>query len=207
MPNFNLGTAVGKIVKSNTHVDYVCQVYSANEVAECPQPVDYCFGGFVTIQLDNSGASPGGQLVGVIYNTLLLNPDFGTLGPRLSPRDDVAVFTPDYLAETATLVGISALGWIDATGEAHQGVPMLAATVNSPVHCLTEEQLRHFHQGAAGKLALRYAPLLLSQNSALTMPLLLNIVDRLGGLFPEQQSQLKLMRNNLAWKSVVRPAG
>ena len=84
---------------------------------------------------------------------------------------------------------------------------MLAATVNSPVHGLTEAQLRHFHQGIEGKLALRYAPLLLSQNSALTMPLLLNIVDRLGELFPDQRSQLKLMRNNLAWKSVVRPAG
>ena len=31
-------TAVGKIVKSNTHVDYVCQVYSANEVLTTPQP-------------------------------------------------------------------------------------------------------------------------------------------------------------------------
>ena len=208
MPNTNLGTAIGKIVKSNTHIDSVCQVYSANEVAECPQPADYCFGGFVAIQLDNSGGAPlNGQLVGVIYNTLLLNPDFGSLGPRLSPHDDVAVFTPDYLAETATLVGISALGWIDGDGQAYQGVPMLAATVNSPVHCLTETQLHGFHQDAMGKLALRYAPLLLSQNSALTMPLLLNIVDRLADLFPDQRGQLKLMRNNLAWKSVVRPAG
>jgi hypothetical protein len=39
------------------------------------------------------------------------------------------------------------------------------------------------------------------------MPLLINIVDRLGEYFPDQAGQLKLMRNNLAWKSVVRPAG
>jgi hypothetical protein len=207
----NKGTAIGKIVKSNTHVDYVCQVYSANEVATCPQPSDYCFGGFVAIQLDSAGGSPAasaaGQLIGVIYNTLLMNPDFGNLGPRLSPRDELEVFTPDYLAETATLVGILALGWVDANGRYHQGVPSLAATVNNGVYSLAEGELRRFHQDGSGKLSLRYVPLLLSQNNALAMPLLLNVVDRLSELFPDQQGQLRLMRNNLAWKSVVRPVG
>lgn len=205
----NFGTAVGKIVKSNTHVDYVCQIYSANEVAVCPQPTDYCFGGFVSIQLDENGASAasGGQLIGVIYNTMLMNPDFGSLGPRLSPRLDVEIFTPDYLAETATLVGISALGWIDIEGRSHQGVPMLAATVNNAVYCMEEDELRHFHRDAMGRLSLRYVPLLLSQNNPLVSALLINIVDRLSILFPEQRGQLSLMRNNLAWKSIVQPAG
>jgi hypothetical protein len=204
-----LGTAIGKIVKSNTHVDYVCQIYGANEVATSPQPSDYCFGGFVAIQLDEAAGAliGGGQLIGVIYNTLLMNPDFGNLGPRLSPRDELEVFTPDYLAETATLVGILALGWIDPQGRCHQGVPMLAATVNNPVYCLPEEALRHFHQDEGGHLALRYMPLLLGQNSPLLMPLMLNVIDRLEQLFPDQRGQLKLMRNNLAWKSVVRPVG
>ena len=208
MPNTNLGTAVGKIVKSNTHVDYVCQVYSANEIAECPLPTDYCFGGFVSILLnDPANNLGGGQLIGVIYNTLLMNPDFGSLGPRLSSHDDVAVFTPDYLAETATLVGVLALGWVDAAGDYHQGVPALSATVNNAVHCLTEDGMRAFHQDTAGRLALRYVPLLLGQSNALAMPLLINIVDRLEALFPDQRGQLKLMRNNLAWKSVVQPVG
>jgi hypothetical protein len=189
-------------------VDYVCQVYSANEVAICPQPSDYCFGGFVAIHLDSiGGVASGGQLIGIIYNTLLMNPDFGSLGPRLSPRDDLAVFTPDYLAETATLVGILAVGSVDAAGRCQQGVPVLAATVNNSVHSLTEEEVRRFHQDAVGRLALRYVPLLLSQSNALAMPLMLNIVDRLGELFPDQRGQLKLMRNNLAWKSVVQPVG
>lgn len=203
------GTAIGKIVKSNTHVDYVCQVYSANEVSVCPQPIDYCFGGFVSIQLDDAAGNggAGGQLIGVIYNTLLMNPDFGSLGPRLSPREDTAIFSPDYLAETATLVGIIALGWIDVEGNCHQGVPVLAATINNPVYTLSEEDLRHFHRDGVGRLSLRYVPLLLSQNNALSLPLLLNIVDRLTLLFPDQRGQLTLMRNNLAWKNVVQPVG
>ncbi len=156
--------AIGKIVKSNTHVDYVCQVYGRGESPVPPQPADYQFGAFVGIELEEEG----GQLVGVIYNTLLLNPDFGTLGPRLSPRQELEVFTPDYLAETATLVGVFALGWIDS---------------------------------------LRYVPLLLGQNNPLAPPLVLSIVDRLAELFPAQRSRLAVMRNNIAWKSIVQPIG
>ena len=100
--------AIGKIVKSNTHVDYVCRVYNAGEVHPLPEPSEYSFGTFVSIQLEENGA-PGGELIGVIYNTLLLNPDFGNLGPRLSPRQDTEIFSPDYLSETATLVGIIAV--------------------------------------------------------------------------------------------------
>ena len=133
-------TAIGKIVKSNTHIDYVCQVYNLGEVEQCPQPGDYGFGTFVAIELDD-GAPLGNRLVGVIYNTLLMNPDFGSLGPRLSPRQDLEIFTPDYLAETATLVGLIAVGWIDAQGVCRQGVPPQAATVNNRVTRLDDERI------------------------------------------------------------------
>jgi hypothetical protein len=197
---------IGKVVKSNTHVDYVCQIYNQGEIEPCPQPVDYSFGTFVAIQLDENGL-PGGRLAAVIYNTLLMNPDFGNMGPRLSPRQDVEIFTPDYLSETAILVGLIALGWWDAEGECHQGVPPLAATVNNPVMRLNELDLQSFHSDAGRRLSLRYIPLLLGQNNPLVMPLLITIVDRLVEFFPAQQGQLAVMRNNLAWKSIVQPAG
>lgn len=195
--------AIGKIVKSNTHVDYVCQVYGRGESAAPPQPADYQFGAFAGIELEEDGS----QLVGVIYNTLLLNPDFGNLGPRLSPRQELEVFTPDYLAETATLVGVFALGWIDSDGATHQGVPPLAAAVNSPVTLLAEADLVAFHQDRDGQLSLRYVPLLLGQNNPLAPPLVLSIMDRLAELFPAQRSRLAVMRNNIAWKSIVQPVG
>jgi hypothetical protein len=202
-------TAIGKIVKSNTHVDYVCQVYNPGEIDAWPQPSDYSFGEFVAVRLEDNGLGDlmgGGQLIGVIYNTLLMNPDFGSVGPRLSSRAEVEVFTPDYLAETATLVGIIAVGWITPSGQCHQGVPALAPTVNNPVYRLDDEELYAFHRDGQGGVGLRYAPLLMAQNSPLIPPLLLNIVDRLTGLFPAQRMQLTLMRNNLAWKSIVQPA-
>lgn len=199
------GQAIGKIVKSNTHVDYVCQVYGQGEMRQVPQPADYGFGAFVEIRLEENGLA-GTRLVGVIYNTLLMNPDFGSLGPRLSPRQELEIFTPDYLAETATLVGIIAVGWINGDGQCRQGVPGLAATVNNPVYRLAEADLQRFHRNGQG-LSLRYIPLLLGQNNPLVPSLLLSVLDQLSALFPAEQSRLTVMRNNLAWKNIVQPAG
>ena len=195
--------AIGKIVKSNSHVDYVCQVYGQGEVVSAPLPTAYTFGTFVSIALENDA----GTLVGVIYNTLLMNPDFGSLGPRLSPRSDVEIFSPDYLAETATLVGIFALGSIDPLGRAQQGVPALAAAVNCSVERLTGAALRSFHTDERGRLNLRYAPLILAQNNPLASSLLISVIDQLAAIFPASCAQLTVMRNNLAWKSIVQPAG
>jgi len=197
---------IGKIVKSNSHIDYVCQVFGVGETVQPPAPEDYSFGAFVAAELETSGG-PGATLVGLIYNTLLMNPEFGALGPRLSPRSEVEIFSPDYLAETATLLGVISIGWFDAAGRAQQGVPALAATVNCPVRLLTQDEIIAFHADAHGAPQLRYTPQLLAQNHALVAPLLLSVIDRLSDLFPHSRSRLAVMRNNVAWKSIVQPAG
>ncbi|HKS71446.1 MAG TPA: hypothetical protein VJQ45_13565, partial [Ktedonobacterales bacterium] len=58
-------------------------------------------------------SAPGAQdcwAIGLIYDTILLNPAFGALGPRLSSDAQNALFAPDYLAERAVLVSILLLG-------------------------------------------------------------------------------------------------
>ncbi|MBX3011590.1 MAG: hypothetical protein KF832_08775 [Caldilineaceae bacterium] len=197
---------IGKVVKSNAHIDYICQVFNPGETNLLPEPTDYTFGTFVSLALENAQGRAD-QLIGVIYNTLLLNPDFGNLGPRLSPRSELEIFTPDYLSETATLVGIMAVGWRDADGRYHQGVPALAATVNNFVQRLDEPELQAFHCDEAGNPCLRYAPILMSQNNPLAPQLLMTIIDHLQALFPASQRQLVVMRNNLAWKNIIQPAG
>ena len=67
--------------------------------------------------------------------------------------------------------------------------------------------MRQFHRDARGRLSLRYAATLLALNNPLVPALLLEIIDRLGGLFPQEQAILQVMRDNVAWKSIVRPAG
>ena len=133
---------IGKIIKSNAHTDYVCQVYSPGEVKTPPSPTDYAFGTFVRIPLDTEQ----GHLVGVIYDTVLVNPDFGNLGPRLSPAPDLAVFSPDYLAEKVTLVGITAVGMLSLEGAPTHGVPAPRGTD------------RHAGRALGGGCGLRVSP-------------------------------------------------
>ncbi|GAB4530760.1 MAG: hypothetical protein Kow0063_09230 [Anaerolineae bacterium] len=202
---------VGKIVKSNTHVDYVCQVYGPGEIADqSPSPHDYAFGTFVRVELSADsaqGVAGDSYLVGLIYSTILMNPEFGNLGPRLSSPADLEVFSPDYLREQATLVGVAAVGQVTPAGR-HQGVPRLAATVGAEVITLTAEEVRAFHTPLAGDgPALAYAPLLLAQGDPLIPHLLLDVIKRLEDLFPDQTRQLAVLRSNLAWKTAVAPVG
>jgi hypothetical protein len=199
---------IGQIVKSNTHVDYVCQIDNPGEFTSAPTPEDYAFGTFVRVGLAaglTSGA-PLSYLVGLIYSTILMNPEFGNLGPRLSPPADLEVFSPDYLREQATLVGIVAVGQV-TSGGVYQGVPRLAAAVGAEVTTMTADEVRAFHTTPAGGLALVYVPVLLAQGDPVIPHLLLNVVNRLGDLFPDQGRQLAVLRGNLAWKTVVTPVG
>jgi hypothetical protein len=198
-------TTIGKIVKSNSHIDYVCQVYGEGEMSPAPDVAAYAFASFVGIDGEDPQRDP--RIVGVVYNTLLMNPDFGSLGPRLSSQAELEVFSPDYLAETATLLGVLAVGWIDGAGAVRQGVPTPAASINASVRRLDAEEVRHFHVDEGGRLMLRYAPLLMRQSDPLAAPLLLAIVDQLNDLFPQEEARLNVMRNSVAWRSIVQPAG
>ena len=40
---------IGKIVKSDSHINYVCQIYGPREVEVKPGPADYAFGRFVRV--------------------------------------------------------------------------------------------------------------------------------------------------------------
>lgn len=193
---------VGKLLKSTNHTDYVCQIYGSGEIAHPPQPSDYAFGTFVRVPLVGNY----GHLVGVIYDTMLLNPDFGSLGPRLSPAPDLAVFSPDYLAEKVTLVGITVVGMVDTAGHAVQGVPPFAAAIDALVERMDDAHVRGFHWGnPAPRLA--YAPLLLRQGSPLILPLLETIIAQLAALFPEHTALLAVLQDDLKWKAQIVPLG
>jgi hypothetical protein len=197
------GAAIGTIVKSNSHVDYVCQVYGAGEIASPPRPEDHAFGTFVRATF----AAGEGHLVGLVCDTVLVNPEFGRLGPRLSPIADLEVFSPDYLNERAVLVTIVAVGQVTAGGEARQGIPLPAAALGAVVEKMPDEEVRGFHSSAGGGLLLAYAPRLLASGEPIMPHLLLRVVDHLTGMFPGQSRQLAVLRGNLAWKTAVAPLG
>ena len=192
---------IGKIVSSNSHIDYVCQVYGPAEAAATPQPRDYAFGSFVAVEREE-----GGYLVGVIYNTVLLNPDYGSMGPRLSTQDQLIAFSPDYLAEKATLVTIALLGAVSAQGEAAQGAPLVAANLDARVRTLERDEIAAFHR-AGGRLRLAYWPILMGMNHPLALPLMRQVIAALTDLFPDEAQRLAVLGGNLAWRERVQPAG
>ena len=192
---------VGKIVSSNSHVEYLCQVYGAGEVDPAPEPADYGFGTFVALE-----QADGGHLVGVIYDTTLVNPEFGSMGPRLSPQEDLHVFSPDYLSERVTLVGIVALGAMDGDGATRQGVPSVATSIDAPVRRLAPDEIRAFHH-CEGGLRLAYLPMLAGMRSPLAPYLMLDVIATLSRLFPEEASRLALLGDHLAWRARVEPVG
>jgi hypothetical protein len=108
---------IGTIVKSNSHISYMCRVYGKLETERVPDPRQYAFGTFVTLApIDGSDV----RLVGVVRDTLLLNPEYGNLGPRLSSDRELAVFSPDYLNER---VSWSTCWCLDGAKESGLGMP------------------------------------------------------------------------------------
>lgn len=191
---------IGKIIKSNSHIDYVCQVYNNSDVANSPRPEDHAFGSFVGISLTDEGF-----LVGIIYNSLLFNPEFGRFGPRLSPESELAVFSPDYLQEKALLLGIVVVGTL-GPDEVIQGVPALSSAAEALVQRLSPAQIRRFH-ATSSSLQLAYLPLLQLSSLPLAQPLALRVLRQLIPLFPEQTNLLSIFQDLFAWQSQIVPLG
>ncbi|WIG57505.1 MAG: hypothetical protein OJF49_000249 [Ktedonobacterales bacterium] len=239
--------AIGKIVRSESHVRYTCQVYSAGEIAAPPEPADYAFGSFVRMPLrispgradvalldsptsDTLPAPPAPRgrantthqdcwAIGLIYDTILVNPAFGSLGPRLSNDEQNELFAPDYISERAVLVSILLLGTLTPRtgGSPHvaHGVPPLALDLGAEVCALPDEVVRAFHHfadnaapgGVRPYLHMGYLPHAIALDNPLLPMAMLRTIERLERLFPENRALLSIVKRNFAWKLKVQTAG
>ncbi len=86
---------IATIVSSNSHVDYVARVIGALMSLSRQKPNDYGFGSFVSID-----AGIGDELVGVVYNSILVNPDYAQFGPRLSGQNELETFQSGFFGRT-----------------------------------------------------------------------------------------------------------
>lgn len=189
-------TKLGKIVKSNSHTDYVCQIFGMNEAEYVPSNRDYAFGTFVRIDL---GDDEDHYLVGLVYDTVLLNPDFGRLGPRLSSESDLQIFSPDYLNERAVLTGILVIGQC-LDGVVEQGIPPLAATNEASVYQLDRETIGQFHF-VDEKFQLTYMPNLIAQTGLMARNLALQVLRQLSEILSdEHQAMLEVITDDLKWQ-------
>lgn len=192
---------LARIVKSNSHVEYVAQVDRPGEVDVAPEPGDYAFGTFVAVP-----RPAGDSAVGVVFDATLVNPEFGALGPRLTTSTELQTLAPDQLPETATLIGVLLLGSRSAAGEVTQGVVAHALSVGDAVHRLDDAEFEAFH-GSDDGLRAAYLPLLLAHGHPLTSELALAITQRLVEAFPAHAGAVAVLRDSIAWRTRIEAAG
>ncbi len=189
---------IAKIVASNSHVDYVGRVIDRLDAESAPAADDYGFAQFVALP---SGAEA--EVVGVIYDTRLVNPEFGSFGPRLSPPSELSVLSPDYLNEQGVLVGILLLGERDSDGT-HHTVPRRVVPVGQEVFAVPDEEAVVFHRDAAGQLRLHYFSQVLAHAGPFALPLLEAVLEQLeANASAEERQRFCVLRRSLAWQRTL----
>ncbi len=189
---------IAKIVKSNSHVDYLARILDSFETNEAPTTEEYGFAQFVKVAV---GAS---EVVGVVYNSQLINPEFGNYGPRLStPPELNSVFSPDYLNEQGVMIGVLLLGWREAQKSFH-GVPRAVLPINAQVETMTADEVREFHQDKAGTVQLGYYAHVTTHAGDFAFQLLTAIADQLDGLLEAgNRARLTVLRRTISWQQTV----
>lgn len=223
---------IAKVVKSNSHVDYVGRVLDRLETSDPPRPEHYRFGQFVCIPADTEASTHqqrqtgnGGTrslhsdrdeadsyhedteyAVGIIYNSQLINPDYDRLGPRLSsPVEMNAVFSPDLLNEQGVLVGVLLVGWQNADGTPRQGIPRTVIPVNSDIVTMEDGVVSRFHQDSSGRIAIHYYSHVMTHARQFAQQLLLAVLDQLQSVSSSDLiSEIELLRRTLNWQLVFQ---
>jgi hypothetical protein len=190
---------IAKIVQSNSHVDYVGRVIDRLDADAPPRTDEYGFAQFVSIPLDES------EVIGVIYNSQLINPDYGNYGPRLSPLADLSVLSPDYLNEKGLLIGILLLGWRDRAARTnHHAVPRRIIPVNQDIYRLADEDVQSFHREKDGGVLLHYYSQVLAHAGPFSVPLIEAILEQLEPqCAPEERQRLCVLKQALVWQRTV----
>lgn len=192
---------LGKVVKSNSHCDYVVQVDDEMEVATPPQPEDYGFGCFVKLETEEQHWA-----VGLIYNSQLFNPMYLNTGPRLVSEPD-PLFTPDLIRETRTLLWTVLVGTLERDGNqlyGQQGIPRRVVPVNTPVCRMSPTEIHAFHLNRQGQSQFCYYSHLLRAGGSFACQLIEQVLEEVSPSFEgSDRRALEILCKELAWKHTV----
>lgn len=193
---------IAKIVKSNSHVDYVARVIDELDADSPPSPDDYGFAQFVVVPVSRDE-----EVVGVVYDSQLANPEYGNFGPRLSSRDELKMLSPDYLNEQGVLLGVLLLGWRVRAGgewENRHGVPRRVVPVGQSVLKMGHEDASSFHRGADGSVQLHYFSLAVAHAGMFAVPLVEAVIEQLeAGCTAADRQRLCVLRKSLVWQRTL----
>lgn len=191
---------IAKIVSSNSHIDYIARVIDGLDSAEPPSSEDFGFAQFVKLPLADET-----QIVGVIYDSMLVNPDYANYGPRLSPKADLKNFSPDYLNEQGFLIGILLLGEIDKEYKITHGVPRRVVPAGQDVYKIGAGELKSFHTDEQSDcLQIHYYSQVVAHAGLFAAPLLESIIEELSlDCSDADKQRLGVLKQTLAWQRTM----
>ncbi len=189
---------IAKIVNSNSHVDYVGRVIDTLDSSFPPTSEDYGFAQFAKIQTEENK-----EIIGIIYDSVLINPEYSNFGPRLSSKSELKGFSPDHLNEQGILLSILLLGSIE-NGKTLQGVPRQIIPAGQDVVKMERDEILKFHKDEKGSLQIHYYSQIISHTGVFAIPLIEAIVGQLfEGATEEDKNRLNVLRKTLSWQRTV----
>lgn len=199
--------AIGSIVNSESHMDYTVEIYNSHAVEREPEPHEYGFGQPVFVHTRVDGTDH--VMMGVIYDTQLVDPDQGRAGPRLA-GDDQRQFTPGYVEEQTTFAGVALVGTAkvaadDSIRDPDHGMPSWTLSVEDEVLRCPEGVMAAFHTDEDGDLRMAYWDRLLAVAGDLGAEVTIAVIDHLRGVFEDggaNQRVLNVIEQNVRWQSV-----
>ena len=190
---------IAEVVSSNSHIDYIARVIDSIEGGdEIPHVSDYCFGQFVALQGSDE------QVIGIIYDSRLVNPDYGSFAPRSGTRAELARHNADYAKEQGILIGILLLGTVDGSGKSFHGVPPKIVPVGQAVTKIDNDGVIRFHTGVGGQLQLHYYTQVVANARQFAIPILNSVIDRLCESCSQSERQrLQVLKQSLVWQGTM----
>ncbi|MFB6217437.1 MAG: hypothetical protein ABEJ72_10830 [Candidatus Aenigmatarchaeota archaeon] len=202
MTDNNEDVEIGKVIGSNSHIDYVSEVYTETMREDPPDPTDYEFGQFVYVPKEIQGKQRA--FIGIIYDTQLVDPDQGRTGPKLAQPEEQNIFQPSYVDEKQVLTGVALLGhakWDDGrlSGPEHS-IPRWTLEVDDVVRKLSDEDMVRFHE-VDGELRLAYYQRIVDVAGGFAEDILTQILQRLKQEKPGEADALDVIQKNLEWQT------
>jgi hypothetical protein len=198
---------VGSIVSSNSHLDYVVEIFKDHDCDRPPALHEREFGQPVFVRKTVDGTEYG--VIGVIYDTQLVDPDQGRTGPRLA-QDDQAQFTPSYIEEQTTLAGVALLGTVEIGEDCsilnptHQ-MPRWSLEIEDTVFHSPEALTAIFHTND-GHVPLGYTDRLMSVAGEFGSEVIIAVIDRLRQSLQGDETHriLDVVEQNIQWQTQER---
>lgn len=203
----NSDLTLGTVAQSHTQMDYLVEVYREQERETPPEKQDYEFGQPVYSTTTVSGDTYA--VVGVVYDSQLVDPDQGREGPRLS-NPDQEMFVPGYVDEKRTLLGVAFLGCAKLTPHSDSGrydfakvdqtMPRWTLDIDDPVSKLSPPGFTQFHF-PDGTLSVQYYDRLIATADAFGAEVTLSLLDRLRNETPADENMLDVIEQKVRWEA------